>query len=221
MDKNFNPLGSPLIEAYAENHSSPEPDVLTRLSRDTHLRTHMPQMLSGHLQGTLLRMISQMLKPKQILEIGTFTGYSAICLAEGLADTGILHTLEINPEMQDFAAKYFQEAGLSDKIMMHTGIALDILPGLPGPFDLVFIDADKDNYIPYFDLAMEKTRPGGWIIADNTLWYGRVLEPDAGNDRETAGIIAFNDYVQSHPEVENLLLPLRDGLMIIRKIENL
>ena len=212
-------LVSPLIEAYAENHTSGEPEILARLSRETHLRTHMPQMLSGHLQGAFLRMISRMLKPECILEIGTFTGYSAICLAEGLPLTGVLHTIEMNPEMQDFAGKYFEQAGLSHKIVMHTGNALDILPTLPGPFDLTFIDADKDRYIRYFDMALEKTRAGGWIIADNTLWYGRVLDPDAGKDRETAGIIAFNDYVLSHPGVENLLLPVRDGLMIIRKLE--
>ena len=218
MDESPYILVSPLIEAYAGEHTLNEPEILALLSRETHLRTHMPQMLSGHLQGALLRMISQMLKPEFILEIGTFTGYSAICLAEGLSVTGILHTIEINPEMQDFAEKYFRKAGLAGKIVMHIGNALDILPSLPGPFDLTFIDADKDRYIQYFNLALEKTRAGGWIIADNTLWYGRVLEADAGKDRETAGIIAFNDYVQSHPGVENLLLPVRDGLMIMRKI---
>jgi caffeoyl-CoA O-methyltransferase len=217
MDDTFNPLGSQLIEAYAGSHTSAEPEILSRLSRATHLRTHMPQMLSGHLQGTLLRMICQMLSPSMVLEIGTFTGYSAICLASGLPGDGVLHTLEINPEMKEFALQYFIEAGLESKIVMHIGHALEILPGLPGPFDLVFIDADKDNYIAYFDMALEKTRSGGWIIADNTLWYGRVLQTIAPNDKETAGIVAFNDYVQAHPGVENLLLPVRDGLMIMRK----
>jgi predicted O-methyltransferase YrrM len=218
MEDNLYLLISPLLEAYAENHTTPEPDILARLSRETHLRTSAPQMLSGHLQGMLLRMISFMLKPERILEIGTFTGYSAICLAQGLSATGVLHTIEINPELHDFAANYFSQAGLADRIVMHTGHALDILHTISGPFDLSFIDADKDQYIPYFDLVLEKTRPGGWIIADNTLWYGRVLDKNSGHDRETAGIIAFNEYLQSHPGVENLLLPVRDGLMISRKL---
>jgi caffeoyl-CoA O-methyltransferase len=217
MDENPYILVSPQIEAYAEIHTSPEPELLVNLTRETHLRTHMPQMLSGHLQGKLLRMLCQMIKPERILEIGTFTGYSAICLAEGLPLTGVLHTIEINPEMQEIAMKYFEKAGLSEKIVMHSGNALDILPLIPGPFDLTFIDADKDHYIDYFNMALEKTRPGGWIVADNALWYGRVIHTETGKDRETAGIIAFNEYVQSHPAVENLLLPVRDGLMIARK----
>jgi caffeoyl-CoA O-methyltransferase len=218
MDESPYILVPPLIEAYSGKHTSEEPEILAQLTRETHLRTYMPQMLSGHLQGALLRMISQMIKPDCILEIGTFTGYSALCLAEGLSSTGILHTIEINPEMLDFAGRYFIKAGFDKKIVMHSGNALDILPSLPVPFDLSFIDADKDHYIEYFDMVLEKTRPGGWIIADNTLWYGRVLDPDTDNDRETAGIIAFNKHVQSHPGVENLLLPVRDGLMIIRKV---
>lgn len=216
--ESFYTLVSPLIEAYAENHSSPEPEILARLSRETHLRTHSPQMLSGHLQGAFLQMISLMLKPSQILEIGTFTGYSAICLADGLQEDGVLHTIDVNPEMIDFAGKYFAEAGFNDRIIMHTGDAVAIIPSLPGPFDLVFIDADKENYIRYFDLVLEKMNPGGWIIADNTLWYGKVLEPNKSEDHETAGIIAFNTYIHNHPAVENLLLPIRDGLMMMRKL---
>jgi caffeoyl-CoA O-methyltransferase len=218
MDKSPYILVSPDIENYAETHSSAEPEILVSLTRETHLRTHMPQMLSGHLQGMILRMICRMVQPQQILEIGTFTGYSAICLAEGLPLNGVLHTIEINPEMQEIANTYFEKAGLTEKIIMHTGNALEILPTFPGPFDLTFIDADKENYIAYFNFAYEKTRPGGWIIADNALWYGKVLGSAGGNDRETAGIKAFNDYVQAHPGVENLLLPVRDGLMVARKI---
>lgn len=211
------PILSPEIEAYAGLHTSPPSGILAKLDRDTHLRTHMPQMLSGHLQGTFLRMLSRMIRPVKILDIGTFTGYSAICLAEGLGNGGWLDTIELNPEMAEFAAAYFKESGLDKSIIQHCGNALDILPGLEGPYDLVFIDADKEIYQACFDLIFPKTRQGGWILADNTLWYGRVVLPDAGGDRETAAICGFNDYIQSHPGVENLLLPLRDGIMIMQK----
>lgn len=205
------------LERYAECHSSPEPELLAKLNRETHLRTHMPQMLSGNLQGAFLRMISQMISPGKILEVGTFTGYSAICLASGLREGGILHTLEVNPEMEIFAEKYFREAGLSDKIRLHLGPAMETLPSLEGPFDLVFIDADKENYIAYFELCLEKLSPQGWILADNTLWYGRVLDTAHNPDSETAGIVAFNKYLLSRQDIEVLLLPLRDGLTLIRR----
>jgi caffeoyl-CoA O-methyltransferase len=208
---------SPLLEAYAENNSSPEPALLAQLRRETHLRSHMPQMLSGPIQGGLLRFISQMIQPDCILEIGTFTGYSALCLADGLSDGGKLHTIEINPEMVEFAGRYFKEAGVSDKIIQHTGDAVSIIPGLPGPFDLVFIDADKENYLRYLELILDKLSSKGWILADNTLWYGRVLEDNAENDRETAGIVAFNSFVATAEGLECLLLPVRDGLTLIRK----
>ena len=204
------------IERYAEMHSSPEPELLSKLNRETHLRTHMPQMLSGTAQGTFLRMISRMLKPERILEIGTFTGYSALCLAEGLPESGMLHTIELNPEMQDFAGRYFAEAGLGHKITIHIGHAAEVIPCLPGSFDLVFIDADKENYILYFELCMKKLNPGGFILADNTLWYGKVLDTHSA-DKETMAIQAFNDFVMRFPGVENLMLPFRDGLTLIRK----
>jgi caffeoyl-CoA O-methyltransferase len=210
---------TPEIDQYAESHSSAEPELLARLNRETHLRTHMPQMISGNTQGTLLRMISGMMKPMKILEIGTFTGYSAICLASGLQEDGVLHTIEINPEMEDFAMKYFREAGMEHKIHMHIGAALEIIPTIEGPFDLVFIDADKENYTRYLELVLDNLSKDGLILADNTLWYGRVIRPDAEKDRETAGIIEFNNYVQSCPGVENLLLPLRDGITMIRRID--
>jgi caffeoyl-CoA O-methyltransferase len=178
----------------------------------------MPNMLSGHLQGAFLRMMSQLLKPSCILEIGTFTGYSAICLAEGLSTGGILHTIDNNPEMEDFAMRYITEAGMENNIRIHVGEALEILPGIPGPFDMVFIDADKDNYISYYNMVIDKVAQGGLIIADNALWYGKVLDKDALNDKETAGIVAFNEYVQNDTRVENVLLPIRDGLMMIRKL---
>lgn len=208
----------PGIEKYAHEHTSAELTVLARLSRATHLRTHMPQMLSGHLQGAFLQMISRMIRPSAILEIGTFTGYSAICLALGLLPGGKLITLEYNPEMVDFATPFFKEAGLDEKIEMISGNAADIILDLPGPFDLVFIDADKENYCNYFDLILPKVSPGGYILADNTLWYGRVIQPGAESDRETAGIVNFNRYVQDYAGVDNVLLPIRDGITLIRKI---
>jgi caffeoyl-CoA O-methyltransferase len=208
----------PGLEIYAEKHTTPEPQLLHRLNRETHIKLRMPNMLSGHLQGSFLRMICQLLKPTCIIEIGTFTGYSAICLAEGLRPGGILHTIDNNPEMEEFATRYFHEAGMENLIRMHIGEALEILPTIPGPFDLVFIDADKDNYINYYNLVIDQVPQGGLIIADNALWYGKVIDTSALTDRETAGIVAFNDYVQNDPRVENMLLPLRDGLMMIRKL---
>ena len=207
----------PGIEKYAGQHSSPELPVLARLSRATHLRTHQPQMLSGHLQGVFLQMISHMIKPSAILEIGTFTGYSAICLAQGLCPGGKLITIDCNPEMEDFANPYFREAGLEDKIEMRVGDAASIIQGMTGPFDLVFIDADKESYVRYFELVYPMVQPGGYILADNTLWYGRVIKPGADTDRETAGIVRYNTFVKQHSGVEHVLLPLRDGIMIARK----
>ena len=207
----------PGIEKYALNHTSIEMPVLAKLSRATHLRTHVPQMLSGNLQGAFLQMISKMISPKRILEIGTFTGYSAICLAQGLQPKGKLITLDCNPEMEDFALPYFDEAGLKDKIEMIVGDATEIIETLEGPFDLVFIDADKENYLEYFKLVFPKVVSGGYILADNTLWYGTVLNPNAENDRETAGIVRFNNFIQQFDGVENILLPLRDGITIARK----
>jgi predicted O-methyltransferase YrrM len=208
---------SPLLEAYAEQYSSQEPPLLVQLRRETHLKSHMPQMLSGPIQGGLLRFISKMIHPESILEIGTFTGYSALCLADGLTEKGVLHTIEINPELCEFAGKYFQASGRQNRFIQHNGDALSLIPAIPGPFDLVFIDADKENYLSYLDLVIGKIPSGGWILADNTLWYGRVIENNAEKDRETAGIIAFNKYVASSSKLECILLPLRDGLTIIRK----
>jgi predicted O-methyltransferase YrrM len=210
-------LLKPGIEVYAQDHTSAELPVLAKLTRATHIRTHMPQMLSGHLQGAFLQMISHMVKPSAILEIGTFTGYSAICLALGLKKGGLLTTIDCNPEMEDFARPYYEEAGLSGKINMITGDAKEILAELHGPFDLVFIDADKENYQAYFEMVFPKVPAGGYILVDNTLWYGRVIQPGSQSDRETAGIIQFNKYIQQHEGVENILLPLRDGIMIVRK----
>ena len=210
-------LLKPGIEKYAHEHTSAELPVLAKLSRATHLRTHMPQMLSGHLQGVFLQMISHMIRPESILEIGTFTGYSAICLAQGLQANGKLITIDCNPEMEDFANPYFEEAGLHDKITMITGDASAIIEKLEGPFDLVFIDADKENYIHYFNMVYPIVTAGGFILADNTLWYGKVIRPNAASDRETTAIVNFNEYIQHHAGVENVLLPVRDGIMLVRK----
>lgn len=208
----------PGIEMYASAHTSVELPVLQKLTRFTYLRTHQPQMLSGHLQGVFLQMLSKMISPARILEIGTFTGYSAICLAQGLQPHGKLITIEVNPEMVEFANAFFTEAALQDKIIQLTGDATTILPEIDGLFDLVFIDADKENYISYFNAVLPKVKSGGFILADNALWYGRVIDESAAEDRETAAIASFNSFINNHPAVENMLLPLRDGIMLIRKI---
>ena len=208
---------TPEYEQYAIAYTTPEPEMMQQLIRETNLAVTTPGMLSGLLQGRLLQAISYMMKPKQILEIGTFTGYSAIYLASGLADGGKLHTIDNNPEVADIAEKYINKSGLADKIITHQGNALDIIPKLEDSFDLVFIDADKENYVNYYELVFEKVSPGGFIIADNVLWYGKVLNEDALTDKETRGITAFNQFITNDNRVEHLLLPVRDGLMVVRK----
>ena len=207
---------SPELLHYAEKYTTAETDLLKRLNRETHAKIKMPQMLSGHLQGALLSMISNMIKPKYILEIGTFTGYSAICLAQGLADEGKLHTIEVNDELVPMLERYFNEAGCRDKIELHIGNALQIIPSLKENFDLVFIDADKKNYAAYFDAVIGKVRRGGFILADNVLWSGKVLEDETTMDSDTKAIVAFNKKVHADNRVDNLLLPVRDGLMMMR-----
>ncbi|MBW6478493.1 MAG: O-methyltransferase [Bacteroidales bacterium] len=209
----------PDIEKYAQQHTSAESNVLKRLNRETHAKVLRPRMLSGHMQGKLLEMISCMLKPETIIEIGTYTGYSAICLALGLRPGGKLHTIDHNPELESFTRSFFEEAGLSEVIEYHIGEASDILPQLTGPFDLVFIDADKENYLKYYEESLGKLRKGGIILADNVLWSGKVLsETTAKGDEEAEALIEFNEFVQKDTRVENLLLPFRDGLTIIRKL---
>ena len=206
------------IEAYAENHTSPESETLQELNRETWAKVMMPRMLSGHLQGRVLSMISKMIQPRDILEIGTYTGYSAICLAEGLADGGVLNTIDINEELEDMVKAYVQKAGLEESIKFHIGNAMEIIPQLSSWFDLVFIDADKENYSNYYDLVIERMKPGAYIIADNVLWSGKVLEEkQLANDAETRALHEFNEKVHADHRVENVLLPIRDGLMIIRK----
>jgi len=204
------------INAYCEAFSKPQAEVLRELERETHLKMLYPQMLSGHLQGKFLGMISAMLKPKAILEIGTFTGYSAICLASGLIDDGVMHTIEAEEELENTILRYFKKAGLEKKITLHIGKAAEVIPTLNMQFDLVFIDADKESYPTYYDLVFDKVRKGGLIIADNALWSGKVLNEK--QDAETQGIHTFNQKALNDNRVENVLLPLRDGVMIVRKL---
>lgn len=205
------------IEAYSLAHSQPESDVLKKLNRDTHAHILMPRMLSGHMQGNLLRMLSNMIQPQHILEIGTYTGYSGICLAQGLQEGGKLHTIDINEELEKMVRSFFDEAGLSNKINYYVGNALDIIPTIKEKFDLVFIDADKKNYAAYYDMVFDKVNAGGYIIADNVLWSGKVLDAPEKMDADTKAIDAFNKKIHSDTRVEHLLLPVRDGLMIVRK----
>ena len=209
----------PELEAYVTRHTTPESEVLRKLNRETHAKILMPRMLSGHLQGRVLAMISHMIKPQQILEIGTYTGYSALCLAEGLAPGGNLHTIDINEELEDLVRQHIAEAGFTDRIKYYLGNAMNIITTLKMQFDLVFIDADKINYSLYYDLVIQKTAPGGFILADNVLWSGKVV-PEAGKkiDKDTQAILDFNQKIQQDERVENVLLPLRDGLLLMRKI---
>jgi len=208
----------PRIEEYIENHTTPEEDLLYALRRKTFLHTPYPRMLSGPVQGRFLEMISRMIGPSAILEVGTFTGYSAICLAQGLAQGGKLHTIEAEGAYADMARDYFGQAGLADRIVLHEGDALDVIPQLNETFDLVFLDAAKEHYLDYYNLVFDKVRKGGYILADNTLWDGRVLEGENARDPETTGIVEFNRMVQEDDRVENVLLSVRDGLTIIRKL---
>lgn len=208
-------------EQYALDYTMPDDDLMAELVRRTHLSFTTASMLSGVLQGKLLEFLCRMLNAVNVLEIGTYTAYSSIYMARGMADGGILHTIDNNPEIEEIASEFILRAGLADKIITYQGDALkvipdQILPSLKNQFDLVFIDADKENYINYYDLIIDKVRPGGFILADNVLWYGRVFDETAYTDKETKGIIAFNKYVKEDNRVENLLLPIRDGLMFLR-----
>jgi predicted O-methyltransferase YrrM len=203
---------------YSEEHTTFESELLKKINRDTHSEVPKPRMLSGHLQGRVLAMISRMIKPAAILEIGTYTGYSAICLAEGLSSDGKLTTVDINEELEDRVRTYFKEAGLEKVIDFQIGNALHIIPALKAIFDLVFIDADKENYSNYFDLIIDKVAVGGFILADNVLWSGKVLDPKP--DKDTRAILEFNRKIQNDTRVENVLLPVRDGAMLIRKVRH-
>jgi len=204
------------LQKYVTDHTSPESELLKRLTRDTQAKVLMPRMLSGHVQGRYLSMLSHLIRPENILEVGTFTGYSAICLAEGLQPGGKLVTIDVNEELEVRVRNYFNEAGLTNRIDYHIGDAAQIIPTLDLVFDLVFIDADKENYSNYYDLVFDKVRPGGLILADNVLWSGKVTRPKP--DKDTRALLEFNQKVMDDPRVENLLLPIRDGIMMIRKI---
>lgn len=204
------------LDQYLIKHSAPEDPVLEDLYRQTHIRFVNPYMVSGHLQGKLLEFISRMINPENILEIGTFTGYSAICLAKGLKPGGKLITIENNDELTSFSHSFFCRAGVESNITQLIGRAQDIVPGLKQKFDLVFIDGDKREYIEYFMLIIGKVKRGGFILADNVLWGGKVIQEDI-NDPQTRGIIKFNEMIKNEKDIENVILPLRDGLMLIRK----
>lgn len=204
-------------ENYAESISAKEPQLLQKLYRETYQKVLKPRMLSGHLQGRLLSLISKLIAPKNILEIGTFTGYSALCLAEGLQENGKLHTIDINEELYDLQQKYFNQSDWKNQIKQHIGDALEIIPQINETFDLIFIDADKNNYSNYFDLVLPKMNPGGVLISDNVLWYGKVLKPAKKKDKSTKLLQEFNQKLRDDNRIENLLLPIRDGILISRK----
>jgi predicted O-methyltransferase YrrM len=205
--------------AYCESHTSEEDDLLKHITRETHAKVLMPRMLSGKLQGKLLELFTKMLNPKVILEIGTYTGYSGICMARGLGEKGKLITLDINDELEPMVRGFFERSGLSAKIDYRLGNALETIPQLEGNFDMVFIDADKFNYINYYNLVVDRVNTGGIILADNVLWSGKILvEPGKKTDKDTQALLDYNQMVQNDPRVENILLPIRDGIMMARKL---
>ncbi len=205
------------LDQYVCAHSENEPEILADLNRRTHVSVIQPRMLSGHYQGRVLSMLSHMIQPENVLEIGTYTGYSALCFAEGLKEKGRLTTIDVNEELEDFVAAYIEKAGMGDRITQLIGDAIDIIPTLDEQFDIVFIDADKKNYCKYYDLVFDKVKPGGYIIADNVLWSGKVLEDYNSLDRETKIIMDYNQKVHEDDRVQEVLFPIRDGLMIARK----
>lgn len=206
------------LVAYSEKHSQPEPELLAKLNRETQLKVLHSNMISGHLQGRVLSLLSKLVRPEAILEIGTFTGYATLCLAEGLASGGRIDTLDNNEELLDFQKKYFDESIWKNQIHQHLGNALEIIPTLDQTYDLVFIDADKQNYGAYFDLIIGKMKKGGIILSDNVLWKAKVLEDVKDNDKKTKALMDYNKKINSDPRVETVLLPIRDGLTVSRVI---
>jgi predicted O-methyltransferase YrrM len=205
------------LDEYVCNHSENEPNVLRDLNRKTHLSVMQPRMLSGHFQGRVLSMLSHMIQPQRILEIGTYTGYSALCFAEGLAPNGKITTIDVNEELEDLVREYIEKAGMTNQVEYLIGDATQLIPTLNDVFDIVFIDADKKNYCTYYDLVFDKVRKGGYIIADNVLWSGKVLEDYDSLDRETKVLMDYNKKIHEDDRVQEVLLPIRDGLMIARK----
>ena len=206
------------LEEYCEAHSTPESDLLYRLNRETNLKCIKPRMISGHLQGRLLSFISQMMRPKRILEIGTYTGYATLCLAEGLSDDGRIDTIEVDEELEEMIRRYFSQSAYNEKITLHIGDALQVLKQLDATWDLVFMDAEKDDYIAYYELVLPRLRQGGIILADNVLWSGKVIQEVKTGDKETRALMKFNDYILADKRVKNFLLPFRDGIMVIEKL---
>ena len=204
------------LENYIEQHSEKEPELLAALNKETYQKILLPRMLSGHFQGRVLSMLSKLIRPVNILEIGTYTGYSALCLCEGMQENGLLHTIDIKEELIDFQRKHFDKSPWGKQIVQHLGEALDIIPTLDLKFDLVFIDADKENYINYFELIVPKMNKGGIILSDNVLWSGKVLEPLQSNDLSTKILVEYNQLLKNDPRVETVLLPIRDGLTVSR-----
>ena len=206
------------LEQYILDHIVDESPLLARLYRETQIRMVNGRMCSGHLQGSLLTLLSKLIRPHRILEIGTYTGYSALCLAEGLSAQGVIHTIEINDELQRLASSFFEESGMRDRIVQHIGDAEEVVPILEDIFDLVFIDADKRKYLTHYQLVFPKVAIGGVIVADNTLWAGKVVQRVARTDEQTIQILEFNDFVKNDPRVETFMIPVRDGMTILRKI---
>ncbi len=206
-----------ILEQYIHNHTSPEDALLHELDRQTNLRVVQPRMISGHIQGKLLELLVRMQRPKRVLEIGTFTGYSALCIAAGLEDDAELHTIEVDDELEAFAAEFFSRSNHTHKIHQHIGSALEVAPALGGNFDMVFIDGDKREYPAYYNMLFEKglIGKGSMLIADNILWSGKVVEPLHHNDKHTKALLEFNKMVQDDPRVENVIIPIRDGLTFI------
>ena len=204
------------LEDYIEKHSQNEPELLAQLNKETYQKILLPRMLSGHFQGRVLSMLSKLIRPNRILEIGTYTGYASLCLCEGLQENGQLHTIDIKEELVDFQRKYFDKSPWGNQIFQHLGEAISIIPNLDMKFDLVFIDADKENYINYFEMIVPRMNKGGIILSDNVLWSGKVLEPLQKNDSSTEILIKYNELLKNDPRVETVLLPIRDGLTVSR-----
>lgn len=204
------------LEDYIEQHSQNEPELLAALNKETYQKILLPRMLSGHFQGRVLSMLSKLIRPVTILEIGTYTGYSALCLCEGMREDGVLHTIDIKEELIDFQRKYFDRSAWGNQIIQHLGEAVTIIPTLDIKFDLVFIDADKENYLNYYELIVPKMNRGGIILSDNVLWSGKVVEPLQPNDLSTKILLEYNQRLKNDPRVETVLLPIRDGLTVSR-----
>jgi caffeoyl-CoA O-methyltransferase len=204
------------LEDYIEQHSEKEPELLAALNKETYQKILLPRMLSGHFQGRVLSMLSKLIRPVNILEIGTYTGYAALCLCEGMQENGLLHTIDIKEELVDFQRKYFDRSPWGNQIVQHLGEAIEVIPTLEIKFDLVFIDADKENYLNYFELIVPKMNRGGIILSDNVLWSGKVLEPLQPNDISTKVLLEYNELLKNDPRVESVLLPIRDGLTVSR-----